>query len=73
MLDSVSRGNVSKNIFGLEITVGKEMKYISIKKIFLRGMHFDKNINSIVTRPIQGDGNLQIISHSRDKVHLALD
>ena len=46
MFALVSRGNVSKNIFGLEITVGKEMKSISIKKIFLKGMHLNRNINS---------------------------
>ena len=46
MLATVLRGNESKNIFGLEITAGKEMKSISTKKIFLRIMHFNKNIDS---------------------------
>ena len=39
--------NVSKNIFSLEITVGKEMKSTSTKKNFLRVIVFNKQINSI--------------------------
>ena len=42
MVATVLRGNVSKNIFGLEITVGKEMKFISTKKTFLGVMLFDR-------------------------------
>ena len=47
MLATVLEANESKNIFFLEITVGKEMKYTSTKKIFLRVKVFNKNINSI--------------------------
>ena len=38
---------VSKNVFGLEIRVGKEIKSTLIKKTFLRVVHFKKNMNSI--------------------------
>ena len=47
MLATVLEANASKNIFGLEITVGKEMKSTSTKKKFLRVIVFNKNINSI--------------------------
>ena len=47
MLATVLEANSSKNIFGLEITVGKEMKSTSTKKKFLRIIVFNKNINSI--------------------------
>ena len=45
---------MSKNIFGVEITVGKEMKFASMKKTFLRVMHFNKNINSICDQAHSG-------------------
>ena len=47
MLATVLEANSSKNIFGLEITVRKEMKSTSTKKKFLRVIVFNKNINSI--------------------------
>ena len=47
MLATVLRGKVGENIFGFEITVGKEMKSTSTKKIFLRVMLLDKYIYSI--------------------------
>ena len=47
MLATVLEANASKNIFGLEITVGKEIKSTSMKKKFLRVIVFNKNINSI--------------------------
>ena len=47
MLATVLEANVSKNIIGLEKTVGKEMKSTSTKKTFLRVIVFNKNINSI--------------------------
>ena len=47
MLPTVLGGNMSKNLFGLEITVAKEMKSTSTKTAFLRVVHFDKNIYSI--------------------------
>ena len=47
MLFTVLGANASKNIFGLEITVGKEMKSTSTKKEFLRVIVFNKNINSV--------------------------
>ena len=47
MLATVLEANVSKIIFGLEITVGKEMKSTSTKKTFLRVIVFNENINSI--------------------------
>ena len=41
-------GNMNKNIFGLEIKVGKEIKSTSsTMEIFLRVMHCNKNICSI--------------------------
>ena len=47
MLAIVLESNARKNIFCLEITVGKEMKSTSMKKKFLRVIVFNKNINSI--------------------------
>ena len=47
MLATVLEANASKNIFCLEITVGKEMKSTSTKKTFLRVIAFNNNINSI--------------------------
>ena len=47
MLATLLEANVSKNIFGLEITVGKEMKSTSTKKTFLRFTAFNEAINSI--------------------------
>ena len=47
MLATVLEANASKDIFGLEITVGKEMKSTFRKKKFLRVIIFNKNINSI--------------------------
>ena len=47
MLATVLEANVSNNIFGLEIMVGKEMKSASTKKTFLRVIVFNRNINSI--------------------------
>ena len=47
MLATVLEANVSKNIFSLEITVGKEMKSTSTKKTLLRVIVFNENINSI--------------------------
>ena len=45
MIATVLEANASKNIFCLEITVGKEMKSTSTKKTFLRVIVFNKNIN----------------------------
>ena len=39
MLPTVLEAHVSKIIFGLEISVGKEMKSTSTKKKFLRVIH----------------------------------
>ena len=47
MLATFFEANASKNIFGFEITVGKEMKSTSMKETFLRVIVFDKNTNSI--------------------------
>ena len=47
MLATVLEASASKNVFGLEITVGKELKSTSTKKNFLRVIVFNKNINSI--------------------------
>ena len=47
MLATVLEANVGRNIFGLEIMVGKEMKSTSMKKTFLRVIVLNKNINSI--------------------------
>ena len=47
MLNIVLEANASKNIFGLEIAISKEMKSTSTKKTFLRVMVFNTNINSI--------------------------
>ena len=47
MLATVLEANASKNTFGLEITVGKEMKSTSRKKKSLRVIVFNENINSI--------------------------
>ena len=47
MLAAVLEANASKNIFGLETMVGKEMKSTSMKTAFLRVIVFNKNINSI--------------------------
>ena len=52
--NNFNRGSKNKNIFGLEITVGMEMKSTSTKKIFLRGMHFHKNVNSICDWTLSG-------------------
>ena len=46
---------MSKNVSGLEITVGKEMKFTAMKKKSLRVMHFNENSILFVIRPIQGD------------------
>ena len=35
LLATVLAANMSKNVFGLELTVGKEVKSISMKKHFL--------------------------------------
>ena len=42
LLATVWRRNVNKDIIGLEITVGKEIKPTSMKKAFLRHMHCNK-------------------------------
>ena len=47
MLATVLEANARKNVFGLEIKVGKEMKSTSTKKTFLRVIVFNKNINFI--------------------------
>ena len=47
MLATVLEANVSKNIFCLEITVGKKMKSTCTKKRFLRVIVFNKNMTSI--------------------------
>ena len=47
MLPTVLEAHASKIIFGLEITVGKEMKCTSTKKKFLRVIVFNENINFI--------------------------
>ena len=53
MFAKVLAANACKNIFGLDLVVNKEMKSTSTKKTFLRGIVFNKNVNSIVIRPIQ--------------------
>ena len=54
MLATVLGANVSKSIFGLEITVGKEMKPTSMKKTFLRVVVSNKNINSFCDQTHSG-------------------
>ena len=54
MLATVFEENASKNIFCLEITVGKEMKSTSTKKTLLRVIVFNKNINSICDQTHSG-------------------
>ena len=47
MLATGLGANASKNIFGLEITVDKEMKSTPTKKTFLTVIVVNKNISSI--------------------------
>ena len=47
MLATVLEANASKNVFGFEIMVGKEVRSTSTKKNFLRVIVSNKNINSI--------------------------